>query len=241
MRASIDDQLRDERFAKAKAGSKQDQLGLLRQRWWYLNFRYFGGRLREPNIYFIRDTGPRFRRHGCWKPSVRKIGITRRIFNSDAKHLDGLMLHEMCHQAVSELDRKTGEKPHGPEWSQWMRKVGLEPTPRASENEHLSLLAKEEKKKVKVWEKYVFSLTSLLQYLAEDWGKLNTEAFKRDEAQFYLAFPQKQKEFITLYEQMEFQVLDPEFFGKPDYEGLMDAIMEIARWAQDHQEAGYLE
>lgn len=98
--------------------------------WKYFNTTKFGSKLGMPNIRLLKNVaGTSFRTRGYWNPSNRKLAVSPRLFNASQEFFVETFLHEMCHQAVSEIDRKIEyeNQSHGPLWASWMRKVGLNP------------------------------------------------------------------------------------------------------------------
>ena len=101
--------------------------------WHYWNQHKFQNQMEEPTLGFLRDMGIQMRKRGLWRHgginNIRELMISPRLFNARFDVFAEVFLHEMCHQAVSEIDkvRETANKGHGPLWAGWMRKVGLEP------------------------------------------------------------------------------------------------------------------
>lgn len=62
---------------------------------------------------------------GMWFPDSAHMYIGAQHFASGWKDVFNVTLHEMCHQAVSEIDRKEEKDSHGPRWAKWMRHCGL--------------------------------------------------------------------------------------------------------------------
>ncbi len=91
------------------------------------NSLFFHNRMTRPVLYLMKDMGTSFRGRGYWQPSRRKIGISPRLFLSNEEQVLTTLVHEMCHQAVSEIDRVPTDN-HGPHWNDWMRKCGLTPS-----------------------------------------------------------------------------------------------------------------
>jgi hypothetical protein len=55
--------------------------------------------------------------------------MSRRVFNAGQEKFLEIFVHEMCHQAVSEIDRVVDiNKGHGPYWKAWMVKSGIPPS-----------------------------------------------------------------------------------------------------------------
>ena len=121
---SIEDQ-----YKRAQAQGKQFYIHFMKKAWTYFNREKFQSQMEMPNIRLLRDTGPSLRRRGHWAARKRELAISPRLFNAQFSVFNEIFLHEMCHQAVSEIDKVVDrtEQGHGPNWKAWMRKVGLEP------------------------------------------------------------------------------------------------------------------
>ncbi len=107
------------------------QMMFLKALWAYLNTAKFGGQLKAPNFKLLKNMGATsMRLRGRWWASGRLLEIAPRLFNASQNFCVEVVLHEMCHQAVSEIDKvneSSIEKGHGPTWVKWMRHVGLNP------------------------------------------------------------------------------------------------------------------
>lgn len=69
------------------------------------------------------------------------------MFNGSQGYFVETMLHEMCHQAVSEIDQYDDSKEnggHGSHWAHWMKKVGLNPL-RYDKNRGITYMSPQEK------------------------------------------------------------------------------------------------
>ena len=97
--------------------------------WREFNKQKFGSQLREPAFGLMRNTGSRMRVRAYWAPSKRLINVNPQLFNADADTFLEIFLHEICHQATSEISKDYSRElqGHGPTWQAWMRKVGLNP------------------------------------------------------------------------------------------------------------------
>jgi predicted SprT family Zn-dependent metalloprotease len=127
------------------------QLGILwmRQLWNFLNENKFDKKLQAPNISFIKNIA-RMRTRGYWRAHGRELKIAARLFNAPLPAFVEIFLHEMCHQAVSEIDKTVDrtQQGHGPHWQRWMRTVGLNPS-RYDHNDSDIYLSEEEQRVVK--------------------------------------------------------------------------------------------
>jgi len=134
--------------------------------WKAYNLAKFNNRLSVPNdlIILASEIGDRDIKLadnldadplGYWSPSDSVMALHYRLFANPMAY-DEVLLHEMCHQAISELDGVEAIKKdvehaktqgHGELWTNWMLKVGLPPSRFftaslrgiATEKEHLSL------------------------------------------------------------------------------------------------------
>lgn len=111
----------------AKTSHKANMLPYLRKVYANANRKFFDGKLKPCGIYIMKDMGKSFRGRGKWIPSKRTIGISPRLFNGEEIHVLTTLVHEMCHQATSEIDGIAREENggHGYNWVKWMRKCGL--------------------------------------------------------------------------------------------------------------------
>ncbi len=110
------------------ASSKQ--LLLMREAWTYFNHQVFGGRLKPAHMRLMRTVGAE-RKHtlGTWSAGTRTLSIQPTTFKGPLATFVETFVHEMCHQAVTDINqtRDSGPGGHGPLWSAWMRKCGLSP------------------------------------------------------------------------------------------------------------------
>lgn len=133
-------------YKRTQARGRSAYLGFMSQIWQYFNLRKFAGKMDPPNFRLFKDTGPRLRKRGHWWARHRELAVAPRLFNASFNVFVEIFLHEMCHQAVSEIDRvvETVNKGHGPYWQAWMRKVGLNPN-RYDKNDIAEYLSPEER------------------------------------------------------------------------------------------------
>ena len=137
--------LTEDPYLNAKEGTEENKLKYLEIRWAYYDGLYFENKLTKPTIYFMRNKNPTGNQvHGVWYPTKERLGMNIRVFNASEEQLNELLLHEMCHQAVSQIDLVVDEL-HGPNWKGWMNKIGLTPNRLATKEENISLLTVEEK------------------------------------------------------------------------------------------------
>lgn len=100
--------------------------------WTALNREKFDGKLRPVKKLMVIPASGRHGMRAFWHPYYRLIVFTDLVFKSRWDKFHEIFLHEMCHQAVTDLHHNgkpmvMEEGGHGPEWQAWMRKVGLEP------------------------------------------------------------------------------------------------------------------
>ena len=102
---------------------------MMKRIWNGLNQSKFQTKLKIPNLVLLRNTGASMRLRGTWHPIRRALSISPRLFNSKPEIFLETFLHEMCHQATTEISQvyNEAEGGHGPVWKGWMRKVGLDP------------------------------------------------------------------------------------------------------------------
>jgi hypothetical protein len=94
------------------------------------NSVFFNMKLPACLLYVMKNMGTSFKGRGVWKPGQRKLGVSARLFLANEAQVITTIVHEMCHQAVSEIDKvvNDGHGGHGPHWNSWMRKCGLTPS-----------------------------------------------------------------------------------------------------------------
>lgn len=98
--------------------------------WEYFNHQHFHNEMKLPIISLLKDVkSSSFRLRGQWTGAKRKLEIAPRLFNAHVGFFAEIFLHEMCHQAVTEIDKSYDRTAagHGPNWQHWMIRVGLNP------------------------------------------------------------------------------------------------------------------
>lgn len=100
--------------------------------WTALNKEKFDGRLRPVKKLMVIPANGRHGMRAFWHPYYRLIVFTDLVFKSRWDKFHEVFLHEMCHQAVTDLNHNgkavaQAEGGHGPDWQAWMVRVGLEP------------------------------------------------------------------------------------------------------------------
>ncbi len=98
----------------------------------YWNDLYFGGRLPVPTVALKRDVGDSARLYGEWDPKTKKLSVSPLIFRAELSVFLCTFVHEMAHQAVSQIDHADRMpdnlklRGHGTNWQTWMKHCGLE-------------------------------------------------------------------------------------------------------------------
>lgn len=105
---------------------------LLTKVWLYYNKHLFQSKMTKPdfNIMAKTEKAANFAVRGRWWASKRLLEMSVRTFNATETIFCEVLIHEMCHQAVSEIDRTvdTENQGHGPKWKAWMHRVGQVPS-----------------------------------------------------------------------------------------------------------------
>lgn len=116
-------------YEKACAGSDLQKLDYLHAVYRRANNAIFNDRMRMPRVRFFKEQQANsFRKRGHWSPRDREIAIGRRLFNASEIHVLNTFVHEMCHQAVTDIDRTIDPNGgHGPNWIRWMKIAGIPP------------------------------------------------------------------------------------------------------------------
>jgi hypothetical protein len=95
-----------------------------------LNRTKFGGLLSTNKFGLTKKVdASRMRTRAHWSPLDKMVRMSENLFNADWNKFCEIFLHEMCHQAVHQIDNvyETAEAGHGPHWKAWMERVGLDP------------------------------------------------------------------------------------------------------------------
>lgn len=122
------------------------RLNFNKKLWAYLNAHKFGGRMTQPHLGLMKKVAAlKMRVRGRWWPSKRLLEVSPRLYNASQNFFVEIFLHEMCHEAVSELDKvfSREEAGHGSHWKAWMLKVGLNPL-RFDPNDNTTYMSKRE-------------------------------------------------------------------------------------------------
>lgn len=107
------------------------QLKWLNEMWVKANHVLFGNKLTLPKIRRLKRVAvTSFRLRGMWYPAQKIIAISPNLFGASEEYIVlGTLVHEMCHQAVTDIDKVWNEpnKGHGPNWERWMHHCRLDP------------------------------------------------------------------------------------------------------------------
>lgn len=139
----------DKQYAAIRGlNSPHAQLSFMKTLWPYLNENKFAGKMKVPNLVLLKKMGATsMRLRGRWWAHNRTLEVSPRLFNASQNFFVEVFLNEMCHQAVSEIDRvrENENKGHGPLWTKWMKHVGLNPR-RYDPNDNTVYMTEKEKK-----------------------------------------------------------------------------------------------
>lgn len=105
-----------------------DDIKYVESLWNFYNDKYFDGLMEKPSILWLQHNS-RFNIGAYGTTQLTRRGTVDSIKLSpyllrDIDLLKEALLHEMCHQAVLEIDRNTRDK-HGPAWKKWAKKCGI--------------------------------------------------------------------------------------------------------------------
>lgn len=102
---------------------------VLEHLWSVCNAKLFAGRLHKATIRLQKDAGTHTRRLGSWSIRSRVLSFAPRIFTAPQDKALGVFVHELCHQAVTDIEQvnELVNGGHGPLWSAHMRRCGLDP------------------------------------------------------------------------------------------------------------------
>jgi len=158
-------------FAKAK-GKRSAMLAYIERVYDNANKRLFGGKLHRPHLHLLKAVSvEKFRLRGQYSYGKRLMQISPNLFGSGKEPLVvTTIVHEMCHQAVYELDRIGGaalkaEGGHGPNWRRWMVNVGLTPA-RFSKYDNAAFMDEATKQRVEQKKETIRSTKSKLEPLS---------------------------------------------------------------------------
>jgi hypothetical protein len=117
----------DYRLGRIEGAATDFKLRYLEERWHYFNKHLFGGSMRVPNFVISKAK----RTLGVWRAGKREfeLGVRMFLLREDKETLNTI-IHEMCHQYVSEVLKvrnleEMGPTGHGPAWQNTMAAVGL--------------------------------------------------------------------------------------------------------------------
>lgn len=111
-------------------GDRKSYMWLTETLWSHFNDHKFSNGLRTCKLKLGRDSGTGFKKRGHWSPRKRELVLSPRLFNGHFEDYLNTLLHECCHQAVTDISQiptETQNKGHGPVWAGYMEQVGLDP------------------------------------------------------------------------------------------------------------------
>lgn len=114
----------------AKAHTEEDKRRFLISFWVWANGAFFDDKMKLPRFLVKMpqeaETDPQ-NPQGMWFPSSRHLYVGEHHFAKGWAAVYTVTLHEMCHQAVTEIDRKEERavNGHGPRWAKWMKHCNL--------------------------------------------------------------------------------------------------------------------
>lgn len=110
----------------------------------YYNEMYFGAKLSPIDIII----GPMLNKaFGIYNANRNIIYLAIDIFKNESV-AETTILHEMCHQAVHEIDKDPNEHSHGKHFKEWMLKSGLNPHTTRVTLEEMSVISEYPKKEI---------------------------------------------------------------------------------------------
>ena len=120
--------------------------------WHYYNAKFFSNELPLGTFRYTKDTGQYFRTRAHYRPSNNELSFNRRLFNASFDKFCEIFVHEMCHQAVRQIDKYFGTNGskrdvHGAVWAKWMRHCGLDPE-RCDKSDQMDYMEEHEKKAI---------------------------------------------------------------------------------------------
>ncbi len=130
------------KFLAARELKGDAKIPVLNEIWEVFNKLKFDSKLKTPNYVIEENLGLASTTRGSWTPSLRRLKINEGTFYAPVDIIAETVLHEMCHQAVTEIDLITeddGEGGHGQPWVNWMKRVGLPPERYSKEDKVLFL------------------------------------------------------------------------------------------------------
>lgn len=125
---SLEHKVGDKELFK-KTATPEGKLRYIKHVWTKANDLLFESKLKIPKLGLMKNV-KNFRGYGYWRVATRELMLSPRLFNASQAQCITVIIHEQCHQAVSEIDKvydKTAGG-HGPNWCAWMRHCGLSPS-----------------------------------------------------------------------------------------------------------------
>ena len=128
-------------------------IGLFRKLHTYFNHLHFSNKLTHPIFKFLKSSST-LHTLAYYNKSQNTFAFNRRFFNTNFDTFCNTFQHEMCHQAVHDIDKsqgyyniKNGRRDiHGEVWKKWMHHCKLNPD-RCSKVEMLDFMDDAEKEK----------------------------------------------------------------------------------------------
>lgn len=88
--------------------NRKKQLWFMDQLWRYYNQDKFHGKLKPCKLELMKAANPKsMKLRGYWSGGSRTLSLSPRLFNANLKTFVAILLHEMCHQAVSDVSWAT--------------------------------------------------------------------------------------------------------------------------------------
>ena len=143
------------------------------------------------------------------------IALSPKLLRNQKVH-DNVLLHEMCHQAVYQIDGYPDEG-HGHYWMQWMRKCGLPPNQYMT-NEELEMLKTPLEKSIEEKEKKE-NATKQNLYYHEFKTKMPCQIFYKDQwIKGLLVNPSGKNRWVFAYSNGALTVPNNDFKQVPENE-----------------------
>lgn len=132
------------------SNNKYPDAKFLRECYEHINKKYFKNELNKPFFRYLKVMpADKMRRHGHWSAKRREIAFNKRIFNASPQQFYDLFIHEVCHQAVTDIDKVNDRTKggHGSHWVTWMLHCGYKnPQRYVDQEEHMNLMDDKDKK-----------------------------------------------------------------------------------------------
>lgn len=105
-----------------------DDMAYLEALYAMINKDFFDNQLETPSFTWVKTkmgTADKFQ-GGHYVTQDKKLAMNRRFIMFPQVFIE-ILKHEMCHQAVAEIDQENEKRFHGPIWRSWANKVGIDP------------------------------------------------------------------------------------------------------------------